>query len=362
MERPSEQFELRDGRIFDPQRPRWDGPLDPVELEFCRERGISVAFDCAQLGWVPASCLDEEPRESGVKSVEPPRFEPGAEGLDELIELACEMFLTRLGASSPTRRADSADERPLRRDLEAIVAQVIEQVERERGERAASAVHWALTAMIAHELWPAVTKVVEDSGEFCFRPWTDADADDYANLLDNPNVWRYLPEPYPGEVSVDLARELISLSAAAGQQASAIIYGDRPVGQCLLRRAESVGGVRCAEVAYWLGEPYWGRGWMKRVLPLFLRQSMQAGQVDVIYAWIHADHAASARVALSSGLCRDSFVFESELASALSKTRCQRYVTYRTQWLTSGQRDSEGLRLASSAVLAALETYKSASS
>ena len=362
MERASEQFELRDGRIFDPRRPRWDGPLDPVELEFCRERGISVAFDCAQLGWVPASCFDAEPESSGVSSVEPPRFEPSAEGVDELVEQACEMFLTRLGASSPARRLDSTDDRPFRRDLEAIVAQVVEHVERERGVRAASAVHWALTAMIIHELSPPVTTVADDPGEFRFRPWTDADADDYANLLDNPNVWRYLPEPYPGEVSVDLARELISLSAATGQQASAIIYEGRPVGQCLLRRAESVGGVRCAEVAYWLGEPYWGRGWMKRALLLFLREAMQSDQVDVIYAWIRADHAASARVALSSGLGRDSFRSEPELASALSKTGCQLYVTYRTQWLESAQRESAGCRLASSAVLSALEAYKSSSS
>ena len=52
MKPTPETLQLPDGRTFDLERKRWDGPLDQAEVAFCRARGIPLAFDCAQSGWV----------------------------------------------------------------------------------------------------------------------------------------------------------------------------------------------------------------------------------------------------------------------------------------------------------------------
>ena len=57
----ADAFVLPSGRSFDPHRSRWQGLLDAEELAFCRQHGIPVAYDCLQLGWVPATCADATP-------------------------------------------------------------------------------------------------------------------------------------------------------------------------------------------------------------------------------------------------------------------------------------------------------------
>ena len=68
---------------------------------------------------------------------------------------------------------------------------------------------------------------------------------------------------------------------------------------------------------------------MGRVLPAFLAAAMRRDKLDVVYAWIRGDHDASRRVALRSGMARDSFPFERELTSSLNKPGCERFVVYR---------------------------------
>ena len=58
MKPTSETLQLPDGRTLDLERKRWDGPLDQAEVAFCRARGIPLAFDCAQSGWVLAQSDD----------------------------------------------------------------------------------------------------------------------------------------------------------------------------------------------------------------------------------------------------------------------------------------------------------------
>ncbi len=50
---------LPSGRVLDLRRARSEGPLDREELEFCRIHGVPLAYDPAQIGWVPISCEDD---------------------------------------------------------------------------------------------------------------------------------------------------------------------------------------------------------------------------------------------------------------------------------------------------------------
>ena len=56
---------------------------------------------------------------------------------------------------------------------------------------------------------------------------------------------------------------------------------------------------------------------------------MQEPSLDVVYAWIRRDHDASQKVARHAGMRRDEFSFQGELASAMSKPECERWVIFR---------------------------------
>ncbi len=50
---------LPSGRVLDLRRPRSDGPLDGEALDWCRATGVPLAYDPAQVGWLPAGAADD---------------------------------------------------------------------------------------------------------------------------------------------------------------------------------------------------------------------------------------------------------------------------------------------------------------
>jgi RimJ/RimL family protein N-acetyltransferase len=315
---------LPSGRAFDPRRSRWEGVLDAEELDYCRTHGIELAYDCAQIGWVAAACVDDAPLPSRDERVVDlaAYASPEADAMRMLrtlsaqIEMAAAVADAAAAAVAIDRIRDAA-----RAQLAACRAR--------HGVVMASRCHLVVQARLARVEAPrAAPAAVGD--EFSFRPWARADAPRYRRMLDNPRLWHYLPESYPQPLTEATALALIELgSIDTRQQAFAIVRDGEPIGQCLLRLHDAFAGMRTAEVAYWLAEEHWGKGWMSRILPAFVTHCFERFEVEVLEAWIRDDHAASARVAERAGFRRDSFAFESELAAALAKPRAQRYVRCR---------------------------------
>lgn len=326
--------ELSRGDALAPGRSRWEGPLAAEQVARCREQGIALAFDCAQSGWVAQDCADAAAPNIERVSVIPSGASAATEDLGRAIELSCEIVSGQLRVIGSAGRRRGASVESARRLRSAVAAQV-EQIGRRHGVRGADAAHLALQVLIARAGGDQLAAA--SAGPFSFRPWTVDDAEDYRALLDNPNVWSFLPEPYPGELSAGMARTLITIGSTDGQTAEAVLRDGRPVGQCLLRFQQEVAGVRCAEVAYWLGEQHWGQGWMKQILPAFLRRAMQDSSLDAVYAWIRRDHEASRRVALHAGMRRDDFPYEGELARAIFKAECERYVIFQPSVVAAPQ-------------------------
>jgi RimJ/RimL family protein N-acetyltransferase len=271
---------LPGGRTLRPARSRWLGVLDAEELQVCRTRGVPVAYDCAQCGWVPAACSDEH---------------------FDVAELPA-------AAPSPAPAADASAGTVRARDAAWWVAQ--------RRHRSTA---------VASGLPPAA----RPAAPLAFRPWTLADVDTYRTLLDDPELWRHLPEPFPGPITTDTARTLLEVSAAdPRQEIVAVLLDGQPIGQCLLRHGEPAPGVHLAEVAYWLGRPWWGRGLMSTVLAQFVARAFATGRLDAIFAWIHAEHRASQKVAERCGFQRDHAAHVPELAASMRRPSFWRYVAW----------------------------------
>ncbi|MBM4061904.1 MAG: GNAT family N-acetyltransferase [Planctomycetes bacterium] len=311
---------LPGGGFLDLHRSRWAGVLSAAEILACEAANVPLAYDCAQLGWVPAGCRDEEPGLAGpVGEARDPT--PLAAG-----QRLVESLRSRIGrwAAAPA----TVPIQTLRREILAAIAAHADA----HGVRAADDCHLALaSALAAAEAGPAVSPA---AAPFTFRRWQPADAPRYRALLDDPQLWAFLPEPYPAPVTEELARQLIALGSIDDRQETlAVEWDGLPVGQCMLRFAEQRHGVRCAEVAYWLAPEHWGKGWMTQILGQFLLRAFRTHGQDLVYAWIHERHVASARVASRCRFRRDGFPRETELAEALKKPSFRRHLTHRCDWL-----------------------------
>lgn len=140
-----------------------------------------------------------------------------------------------------------------------------------------------------------------------FRPWKGSDAPRFVSLLDDPEVWRHLPEPYPDPLSEPLARELIELSNVAEHHVVRAVEADgETVGQVRLTHAPATNARGEAEISYWLGRSHWGRGIGTRMVVQFSAQSFRDNpQLSAIMARVHRDNPASARILERAGYHRD---------------------------------------------------------
>lgn len=144
---------------------------------------------------------------------------------------------------------------------------------------------------------------IRDPFDLRLRPWTDADVPTYRSLLDDAEVWRFMPEEWPGTITSDLARSLIEISNAADHhEVRAILHRDRPIGQ--VRLAFPMQDIRGseAEISYWLGRAYWGQGLGQQAVAMGTRHAFEThADLQRIMARVHPDNQASIRVLMTAG-------------------------------------------------------------
>lgn len=150
---------------------------------------------------------------------------------------------------------------------------------------------------------PLSWSVSRPLGAFTVRAWSEADAPAYRALLNDPALWRYMPEAWPGDIDEDMARDLIAISnAAAHHEVWAVLQEGEPFGQ--VRFAFAANGHKRdeAEVSYWFGRASWGRGYGRRVVRKMTAQALRDHPgLRRIVAHVHPDNHGSAKVLVAAG-------------------------------------------------------------
>lgn len=133
---------------------------------------------------------------------------------------------------------------------------------------------------------------------FHLRKWRDTDAATYRKLLNDPAVWQYMPEAWPGEITEDMARDLLAISTSASHhEVWAVQRGAVSVGQVRLAFGNLGANPQEAEISYWLGRAYWGQGIGKSLIPMTTRRAFEDHpELQRITAIVHPDNTASARI------------------------------------------------------------------
>lgn len=142
-------------------------------------------------------------------------------------------------------------------------------------------------------------------GEYVIREWTGDDARSIARYANNRRIAMWLRDRFPSPYTAADANRLL---AAVTRQDQRTVFA-------IATQAEVIGGIGLefrddvhrftAELGYWLGEPFWGRGVMTEAVRRFTKWAFENLEVHRIYASIFDGNDASVRVLEKAGFQRE---------------------------------------------------------
>jgi len=146
------------------------------------------------------------------------------------------------------------------------------------------------------------------------RSWRPSDVDSLVRYANNRNIWLNLRDAFPHPYGKRDGRDFIRAALQRQPDTSfAIEVGGEAVGGIGFVLRPDVERVS-AEIGYWLGEPFWGRGIVSEALPVVTKHAIEAHGLSRVYALPFATNVASCRV-----LERAGYVLEARLRRSAIK-------------------------------------------
>jgi [ribosomal protein S5]-alanine N-acetyltransferase len=144
------------------------------------------------------------------------------------------------------------------------------------------------------------------------RQWREGDEQSLAANANNKKIWMNLRDVFPFPYTLKNAVLWIELSKESKTNFAIDVDG-QAVGDIALTMQGDLMR-RSAELGYWLGEAYWGRGIMTEAVRAMTDYAFQSFDINRVFAGILEYNAASARV-----LEKNGYVCEGRLRQACSK-------------------------------------------
>lgn len=149
---------------------------------------------------------------------------------------------------------------------------------------------------------------------FLIRPWRVTDLDSLVENANNPNVARFMtdmfPHPYTKEKGIAFI-EFANLSDPV--HIFAIELEGRAIGGIGIHPQTDIMR-KNAEIGYWLGEAYWGRGIISHAIPQMIEFAFKTYDINRVYARVFGSNDASKNV-----LEKNGFVLESRIPELIFK-------------------------------------------
>jgi len=146
------------------------------------------------------------------------------------------------------------------------------------------------------------------------RPWTLEDAVAIQRHANNRKIWMNLRDLFPHPYTLENAHAFLGFVLKEEPKTTfAIATESEAIGCIGLRLGDDVHR-KTAELGYWLGEAFWGRGIMSEGVQEFTRWAFEAFDLRRIFAQPFADNVASVRVLEKAG-----FICEGRLQANVFK-------------------------------------------
>ncbi len=145
------------------------------------------------------------------------------------------------------------------------------------------------------------------------RPWRGGDEASLIRHANNYKVWRNLRDRFPHPYTRADAEWWVGHAGNQSPVTSFAIVVDEAVGGIGLELNTDVYR-RAAEIGYWLGEEYWGRGIVSEAVSAVVDYGFQTFDICRIFAGVFEHNTASMRVLEKAG-----FRQEARLIKAITK-------------------------------------------
>ncbi len=146
------------------------------------------------------------------------------------------------------------------------------------------------------------------------RSWNSANADALVRYANNRKIWLNLRDAFPHPYTDASATAFLEM---VGRQSPATFFA-------IATQEEAIGGIGIsikqdvhrltAELGYWLGEPYWGKGWMTEAVVKFTEWAFEHFDLRRVFAEPYATNTSSCRVLEKAG-----FALEGRMRSSVIK-------------------------------------------
>jgi ribosomal-protein-alanine N-acetyltransferase len=137
------------------------------------------------------------------------------------------------------------------------------------------------------------------------RPLVAADAESIARHANDHAVWQNLRDRFPHPYTPADAEAYIAHVASRPVQTSfGIVVDGQAIGSISLMLGDDIAR-QSAEVGYWIGRPFWGRGIMVDALEATTRYAFEHLKLARVFAVPFATTSRSARVLEKAGYVRE---------------------------------------------------------
>ena len=133
------------------------------------------------------------------------------------------------------------------------------------------------------------------------RPWKEGDENSLVKYANNVNISRNLRELFPHPYTLRDARTWIAFNKDMLPALNmAVILSDQVIGAIGIALKEDIYR-KNAEIGYWIGEPFWGRGYATAAVRLMVDHTFLNYDVTRIYASMFEHNIASRKVLEKAG-------------------------------------------------------------
>jgi [ribosomal protein S5]-alanine N-acetyltransferase len=153
-----------------------------------------------------------------------------------------------------------------------------------------------------------------DLGPCTLRSWRSGDEDSLVRHANDRDIWINLRDRFPHPYTRDDARAWLRLAAVSTPETNfAVVVAGEAVGGIGITLQDDVSR-RSAEIGYWLGRAYWGRGIATAAVRALTDWAFAHFDLCRLYAGVFEWNPASARVLEKAG-----YVLEGRLRRSVTK-------------------------------------------
>jgi len=138
-------------------------------------------------------------------------------------------------------------------------------------------------------------------GKVRIRPLRYADRERLAKLANNKKIWLNVRDMFPHPYTIEDAEKFIDTVKQRDPQVTfAIEYDFKFVGAIGLVLQQDVYRFS-AEIGYWMGEPYWGKGIATQAVSLLSKYAFEELNMEKLFAGVFEGNVGSKKVLLKCG-------------------------------------------------------------